>query len=278
MNKFVLILVLLAGLAKAETPMRIVSSGGSITEIIYALGKDKLIVATDSTSMYPYAASGLPKLGYFRQLSTEGVLSFQPSHLIGAQATGPNTLAKQLEAAGVSVSILGEQRDFAGLKQLIHQVAVLVDAEKEAKVLVDDIEQQVKQVKAKHGLSRPIKALFVLSDSERGLTVAGNNTVPQALFNDAGLHNVAAEMVDYKVMDNESILAANPDLIFVASHRVKSPEALQLLCQHPALKMTSAGINCSPVLMESSNALGLSPRYPEALKKIMESAEAINAS
>jgi iron complex transport system substrate-binding protein len=273
MYKLILIYALVVGAVHADTPKRIISAGGSITEIIFALGKQDLVVATDSTSFYPAAAARLPKLGYFRQLSTEGVLSFQPSHLIGAHATGPASLAPELEAAGVQVNILGEQRDLAGLIQLIEQVGNLVGTPNQALVLTQSITQQVTDLKQQPSSLQSISALFVLSDSERGLTVAGNNTVPQALFNDAGIQNVAAKMTDYKVMDNESILAANPDLIFVASHRIKGAEAVKALCQHPALKATSAGRNCALVVMESSSALGLSPRYPQALARIMSSAE-----
>jgi iron complex transport system substrate-binding protein len=277
MYKLILIYALVVGAvhASTEVPIRVISAGGSITEIIYALGKQDLIVATDSTSLYPVAAASLPKLGYFRQLSTEGILSFQPSHLIGAQATGPASLAGQLEAAGVQVTILGEQRDLAGLTQLIEQVGKLLGTPNEALLLIQSITQQVTELKQQHNSERSIRALFVMSDSERGITVAGNNTVPQALFDDAGIQNVAANLKDYKVMDNESILAANPDLIFVASHRIKEPEAVKALCQHPALKATSAGRNCALVVMESSSALGLSPRYPQALGTIISSIETL---
>jgi iron complex transport system substrate-binding protein len=259
--------------------MRIIAAGGSITEIIYALGKQQFIVATDSTSLYPAQAATLPKLGYFRQLSTEGILSFQPTHLFGAQATGPESLAGQLAGAGVEVHIFNEQRDVAGLHQLISEIGELLDAPEKATKLNRKITQQIAQLKAKAsertlahstGHEGKITALFVMSDSDRGLTVAGGNTVPQALFDDAGLINAAKNLPDYKVMDNESILTANPDIIFVASHRAREADALQHLCEHPALKATNAGRNCAISALESSSALGLSPRYPQALKKVIE--------
>lgn len=265
-----------AGTPDNETSqkMRIIASGGSITEVIYALGKAQNIVATDSTSLFPRAAAALPKLGYFRQLSTEGILRFQPTHLLGAQATGPDTLAGQLEAAGIVVHIFDEQRDLHGLQHMISEIGRLLNAQDEAYILNTHIGQQVTELKseaqARAQNQQPINALFVMSDSDRGLTVAGGNTVPQALFDDAGLVNVARDLPDYKVMDNESILAANPDIIFVASHRAKEPNALARLCQHPALKATNAGRNCVISTMESSSALGLSPRYPDALKRIIQ--------
>ena len=54
---------------------RIVSIGGAVTEILYALGQDKRVVAIDITSLYPVTAlKEKPNVGYLRQLSPEGVL------------------------------------------------------------------------------------------------------------------------------------------------------------------------------------------------------------
>ena len=54
---------------------RIVSIGGAITEILYALGFEDRLAGVDSTSLYPAAAlRDKPNVGYMRQLSAEGVL------------------------------------------------------------------------------------------------------------------------------------------------------------------------------------------------------------
>ena len=52
---------------KADTS-RLVSVGGAITEIVYALGEEGRLVGRDSTSIYPEAATKLPDVGYMRQL------------------------------------------------------------------------------------------------------------------------------------------------------------------------------------------------------------------
>ena len=41
------------GVSVIPDPSRLVAVGGSITEIIYALGEEKLLTARDSTSIYP---------------------------------------------------------------------------------------------------------------------------------------------------------------------------------------------------------------------------------
>ena len=278
MNRLILSLLLLVStVAAAEQTPRIISAGGSITEILFALEKQHLLVATDNTSTYPQAAAALPKLGYFRQLSVEGVLSYQPSLLIGAQGTGPESLASQLTAAGVKVVITNEQRDRQGLRHLISEIGQLVDATAQAEALNKALEQQVSNLINQANWQQDIRGLFVLSGGERGLTVAGGNTVPQALFDDARLHNIAAGMRDYKIIANESVLLANPDVIFVAGHNIRSEQDRLALCQHPAIKATNAGRHCRLIGMSSSYSLGLSPRYPQALKIMIDSAQQVQA-
>ena len=53
---------------------RIVSIGGSVTEILYALGLAERIVAVDTTSIHPPSAlKDKPNVGYMRALSPESL-------------------------------------------------------------------------------------------------------------------------------------------------------------------------------------------------------------
>ncbi len=80
-----------------------VSIGGSLTEIIYALGEESHLVARDTTATYPEAATKLPDVGYMRALSPEGVLSVNPSALLVVQGSGPADALALLSSAGGAV-------------------------------------------------------------------------------------------------------------------------------------------------------------------------------
>lgn len=80
---------------------RIVAIGGSITEIVYALGEEGHLVARDSTSRYPAAAVALPDVGYMRQLSPEGVLSVNPSGILALHGSGPKEAVDVLKKSSV---------------------------------------------------------------------------------------------------------------------------------------------------------------------------------
>ena len=82
---------------------RVISAGGTLTEIIYALGKQSTLVAVDQSSMYPQQATQLPQVGYYRDLAAEGVLSMRPTTLLALEGAGRSQALKQIEATGVKL-------------------------------------------------------------------------------------------------------------------------------------------------------------------------------
>ena len=93
-------LLALAAPAQAETG-GIVSIGGAITEIVYALGAGDRLVARDTTSMFPEAALALPDVGYMRALSPEGVLSVGPTLILADSNAGPPETIALLKSSGI---------------------------------------------------------------------------------------------------------------------------------------------------------------------------------
>ena len=90
-------------------PARIVSIGGAITEILYALGLEDRLAGVDTTSLYPAAAlRDKPNVGYMRQLSAEGVLGLNPSLVLAVQGSGPKETMDVLEAAKVPLVLVPE--------------------------------------------------------------------------------------------------------------------------------------------------------------------------
>ncbi|MSE18987.1 ABC transporter substrate-binding protein, partial [Pantoea agglomerans] len=63
---------------------RVVSIGGDVTQIIYALDAQSQLVARDSTSLRPAQAARLPDVGYIRQLNAEGILALKPTLVIAS--------------------------------------------------------------------------------------------------------------------------------------------------------------------------------------------------
>src|SRR5690606_18310102 len=80
----------------------ILSIGGDVTEILYALKADDRIVAIDSTSQFPGdALKQKQDVGYMRALSAEGVLSTNPTVIIAASDAGPPPVVDVLKASSI---------------------------------------------------------------------------------------------------------------------------------------------------------------------------------
>ncbi|WP_416897084.1 MAG: ABC transporter substrate-binding protein [Minwuia sp.] len=85
--------------ASAEgSGQRVVTIGGSITEIVYQLNAQDRLVGVDSTSMFPPQALELPNVGYVRQLSAEPILALAPDLILAEADAGPPAAVDHLRA------------------------------------------------------------------------------------------------------------------------------------------------------------------------------------
>ncbi|HET9067515.1 MAG TPA: ABC transporter substrate-binding protein, partial [Amaricoccus sp.] len=80
--------LLLAPRARAAG-RRVLVLGGDLAEIAFAIGAGGEVVATDDTAIWPPEAEALPKIGYLRRLSAEGVLSLAPDLVLASPDAGP---------------------------------------------------------------------------------------------------------------------------------------------------------------------------------------------
>ncbi|MCZ7598612.1 MAG: ABC transporter substrate-binding protein [Gammaproteobacteria bacterium] len=109
--------------APAADTARTVVAGGSVTEIVYAIGADEHLVAVDSTSQYPPAAAEVPNVGYLRQLSAEPMLAMDPTLLLADHDAGPPATLEQLSVAGVEVIVVPAAKSVDAVIEKIRFVA-----------------------------------------------------------------------------------------------------------------------------------------------------------
>ena len=268
-----IILLLIHHKASAQQEMRIVSAGGSITEILYALGMASQIVATDTSSSFPQAVKNLPKVGYYRQLSTEGVLKMMPTHVFAVKGVGPEAVLKQLKIMGVSLHVFEHDSSVKGLQQLVAQIGERVGRESSAQQLNAQIQQQLAVLPT---INKAHKPIFLMSVNERGLMAAGSNTVPDLLFNMLTLGNPFASFDGFKPISTESLLASGASMIFLPQHQTRGM-SVHSLCQLPALSSWAKIYGCNVHIVDSLLFLGLTPRLPEAAKQIAQTINAASA-
>ncbi|WP_460272431.1 heme/hemin ABC transporter substrate-binding protein [Celeribacter sp. ULVN23_4] len=244
----------------------IVAIGGPVTEIIYALGEEGRLVARDTTSQFPEAANALPDVGYMRQLSAEGVLSVGPDLIITRDTAGPPEVLDQLRAASIPLVPVKDGFSEDSVIVAIHTVGDALGVPEKADTLASQVAAQFSDLRtARTEAGDAPHVLFILSNQGGRLNVAGGGTGANGIIALAGGENVMADAFQgYKIMSDEAIIAAAPDVVLMmestgqTEHDVNKSDILSL----PALSQTPAGQNGAFVQI-SPAALGFGPRTAE---------------
>ncbi|WP_166112751.1 ABC transporter substrate-binding protein [Pseudoalteromonas sp. Z9A5] len=266
----VVISLLTTGLAKAAepNPQRIVVSGGSITEIIYALDEQSRIVGVDSTSVFPVAAKQKPQIGYVRKISTEGILSLTPDLVLGEADTGPKKVVTQLQSTGVNMVILSDEDNFLGIENKINHVAELLNVPAKGQALANSLkaDRDALHYVLSQSDYKP-RVLFILSVRSGQPIVAGAHTSANELINAAGGINIVAKQLDnWKPLSTEAALAFNPDVIITMGRHGDDP--LTNITKLDHFKFSNAAKNKQVYSFDGSYLLGMGPRTPQAVVEL----------
>lgn len=259
-----------AWLAQAAVPrvQRLVAVGGAITEVVYALGAESLLVATDTTSLYPEAAQRTPKVGYLRQMSAEGLLSLRPDALVGSSEAGPQVVLDQVRAAGVQVELVPSSHDFAEVLRKIEVVGRITQRQAQGQQLAQQLQQQWQQVSAQVAqASRKPRALFILSHSGSPM-VAGKGTAAHALLELAGAANAVTQFDGYRPLTAEAMAALAPQVIINSTQGIEALGGVQAFWRRPELALTPAFAKKALATLEASHLLGFGPRMPQAVQAL----------
>jgi len=251
----------------AQAAGRIVVAGGSLTELIYAIGAGNHVVGVADTTSYPPETAALPHIGYWKQLSSESILSLRPDRFITWQDAGPQLVFDQLRSQKVDVVTL--PRVPATVEQMyanIHTLAKTLSVEEQGNALINDIRQRLEKVaQSSVSKSAPVKALFILSAGGSAPQVAGQGSVADAIMTLAGAQNVA-QHPQYRSYSAEALIAANPQVIIVTSQMVEGD--INRLSTIAGITRTAAWKNKRIIILDQALILGMGPRVADAVETL----------
>lgn len=194
---------------------RIVSVGGAVTEIVYALDAGAAVVGVDQSSVFPLEARELPQVGYVRTISAEGVLALAPTQIIAGHEIGPKNAVEQIIASGLPVLIVSKIDNEEDLYTAINEVAQVVGKQDEAEALIAGIRENFAQVEAP---AEAPKVVFMMKPpGSTRLSAAGKGTRAEDLIHLAGGKNVVTNFNGYKTLSQEALMTLQPDVIIVAT-------------------------------------------------------------
>ncbi len=217
----------------SSVPQRLVSTDAAATEILQLLGAAHRLVAVDSSSELP-ADGALPRLGYHRALSAEGLIALAPDLVIGSEHMGPPHVLRSLASAGVPVLQLPSPDNLGTLLTNIGAIAEATGSGGGV-VLARRLQNNGEQLAAQ-ALSGQ-QAAFLLRAEGGKLRLAGAGTAGAGFIELLGAANVAAH-ANYRSVTPEALLALSPDLLILADTEAAGRK--DFLARYPVLRFSPA--------------------------------------
>jgi len=256
----------------AAATERIVSIGGDVTQIIYALDAQQALVARDSTSLHPAVVKKLPDVGYMRQLNAEGILALKPTLVIASELAKPTLALQQVAQNGVKVVDVTGRADIAAISEKIATVAATLHREEAGSALQARVKKQLASIPAK---PLPVKVLFILAHQGMGTMAAGSETSADAAIKAAGLQNAMASIRRYQPLSQEGVIASAPQLIVATRDGIKTLGGEANLWKLPGIALTPAGQHQQLLVVDDMALLGFGIDTPGAILKLRQAAEAL---
>lgn len=246
---------------------RIITLGGTVTEIVYALGHGHNIVGVDLSSRYPAEVMEKPRLSYFRQASVEGILSLDPSIVIAPEGMGPPAVLEQLRSAGVPILLLPDAQNLEDAEERLRTVGSALGAVAVADSILVNSKTTLKQIGTDAIGSTP-RALFVYARGAGLVNVSGSDTAAELVMDLAGATNTLTSFDGFKPITAEAVVEAAPDVIIIPQKGLESIGGIEGLLKQPGIAQTPAGENRRIVSIDDSILLGLGPRMADGVAEL----------
>lgn len=249
--------------APSETKVRrIVTLNGAVTEVVAAAGFADEIVGVDVTSTFPPEVSKLPKIGHNRNIQAEGVLSLSPTMILGNEGNLNPDIQQQFHSVDVALELMKEREwTVTGTEQFIRQLCQLLEVPQAAEKMIGGIHAQLNQIQP---FMSPPRVLFIYARGAGSLMAAGSGTQMQAIIELAGGQNAAQGFEQFKALNTEALVQANPEVILLFNNGLESLEGTQGLLEIPGMKATLAGQRRAIISMDGPLLANFGPRLGEA--------------
>ena len=204
-------------------PQRVVSLSPAVTEIIYALGAEDILVGRTDFCEYPPEAQEIPSIGGISNLNIEKILSLHPDLVISGSMVGKK-VTDQMDQMGVPMVCVIEKPRFEALYDNIAAIGKLVGKEHEADSLNVLMRERVNALVAdtsetntitqSHNNAITPKVYYVVGFGASGNFTAGGNTFINDIIRMAGGRNIAEDVEGWSY-SLEALVKEDPDYIIV---------------------------------------------------------------
>ena len=242
---------------------RLITAGGTISEIVYELGFGDQIIATDITSTYPKSLQELPSIGYRNQIKAEGIFALGPDEILIEEGYLTEDVLTQLKASGLPVNVFQKPADLTESKELIRKLGKHFGKEDRAEELMAALEADLEQLDRNRTDQNP-SAIFVMARGPETVFLAGEETFASELFQMSGLNSVATGFKDYIPLTPEALIKYDPDHIVLFESGFQLLGGLEGISKINGIQQTKAFKNNNIHAFDGLYLSGFGPRLGKA--------------
>lgn len=204
---------------------RIISTAPSNTEVLVGLGlADKLVAVDKYSSDVEGISKDIPMID-FRNPDAETIIGLNPDIIIasGHNKEGDEDPFKVMKEAGITVVYLPSSYSIEGIYGDIEFLAELTGTKKEGKKLVDSMKADVDKIKKIGDTITDKKKVYFEISSGSKLSSFGYDTFLNEMIEIIGAENIFGSEKSWISPSEESVIAANPDVILTNQTFLEEP-------------------------------------------------------
>ena len=260
----------------AQNDMKIVSLSKHLTEMLFALGKGKNIVAVDLSSTYPDSAKLLKTVGYHRALSPESIIAMNSDLVIHSNDIGPETVLPQITTAGLNIKAFGGANTIDSAKMLLKELGDFFDVSTVADSLNKKLDADLANASAELSKIKIIDTPTVMiihfgRASNIYFIMSGRNGPGDKMIELAGGKVVHYDSKGARQISAEAVAESNPDIIIATDFGYDQMGNMdKFISDVPGVALTNAGKNKRIIRFEEHDLVYFGPRSGENILKLMK--------
>jgi|LauGreDrversion4_2_1035121.scaffolds.fasta_scaffold08490_6 iron complex transport system substrate-binding protein len=241
---------------------RIISLAPHTTELLFAAGAGKSVIAVTAWSDYPLEAKNIPSVGSAIELDVERIIKLQPDLVVAWKNGNKPRQIAHLRKFGIQV-FESEPKTFDAIADSIKKLSMLAGTEQTGHQQALAFQQKILALKNKYQQAAEVRYFYQIWQKPL-MTLNGEHLISQAL-KICGGKNIFNELIPTApTVNSESVIQRNPEVIFMSS------EEKNISTQWQSFPKMTAVANNNIFTFNGSIMNRAGPRMAEATEQLCE--------
>lgn len=239
---------------------RIITLSPHLTELAFAAGAGKQIIATVEYSNFPEGAAEISRVGDAFRLDLEKIISLKPELVIAWLSGNPRQAVERLGAFEIPVWTI-EIRNPAEIADIIEAIGLATGNIAAAEQAAAGYRKRLQHIAGSHAGLKPVDYFYQVAEKPL-YTVNGRHLISRGLALCGGRNIFADEPGLAQQVSHESVIVADPAVLIAPAGEL-APDPLSAWRSWPSMRAVSQG---ALILLPADEISRATPRLLDAVE------------